>query len=399
LNTIYPPWPSYGDEEISAVDHVLRSGKVNYWTGSDCCDFEERFASWADCRHAVSLANGTIALELALQCLGVTKGDEVIVTPLSFIASASCVITAGATPVFADVDPETGNLSAATIKAAITEKTRAVIAVHLGGIPCDMDPIMELAALHGFYVVEDCAQAHGARYGGRSVGSIGHVAAWSFCQDKIITTGGEGGMVTTNDTALHDIIWSAKDHGKNVLLRKQRDLSMPFCETYQSIGSNGRMSGIQAAIGLVQLGLMDEWHKRRVRNSHQLRDAIGGIAGLASIPWRNGIETAAYRETLHVRPEMLAKGWTRDAIVQELRAQGVPCSSGAAAELHRAPAFPPHPNGKSPDTPAAAALAARSIAFCVHPTLEPAHMDAIASSVRAIMQKAAIQESRVPTLA
>ena len=398
MNSVYPGWPFYGDGEISAVEKVLRSGKVNYWTGADCRDFEERFASWAQCRHAISLANGTIALELALRCLGVAQGDEVIVTPLSFMASASCVVTAGATPVFADVDPQTGNLSAGTIKRAVTGKTRAVIAVHLGGIPCDMDPIMELAAQHGFYVIEDCAQAHGARYNGRSVGSIGHVSAWSFCQDKIITTGGEGGMITTSDAALHDKIWRAKDHGKNVLLRAQREFSLSFSETYQSVGTNGRMSGIQAAIGLAQLALIDGWNQKRVTNSVQLRDAVKGLSSLACIPWRKGIEPAAYRETLHVKPDMLAKGWSRDAIVSELRSRGVPCSSGAAAELHRAPAFLPHLK-QVPHTPAAAALAARSIAFCVHPTLETGHMAEIISSLRSVMGMAAAHAAPAPTMA
>ena len=196
LNTSFSAWPSFTQEEADAVSRVVLSNKVNYWTGQECREFEKEFAVWAGTQYAVALANGTLALDVALKALNIGPGDEVIVTPRTFLASVSCVVTAGATPVFADVDLNTQNLSAETIAAAITPNTKAVIVVHLAGMPADMDPIMALAQQHGFYVIEDCAQAHGAKYKGRSVGSIGHIGAWSFCQDKIMTTGGEGGMVT-----------------------------------------------------------------------------------------------------------------------------------------------------------------------------------------------------------
>ncbi len=202
LNTPFSPWPRFTDEEADAVRRVLLSNKVNYWTGLECREFEKEFAAWCGSRYAVAVANGTLALDLSLSGLGIGPGDEVVVTPRTFIASVSCVVNAGAIPVFADVDAESGNLSAATIARVLTPRTRAVICVHLAGWPCDMDPIMDLARQHGLKVIEDCAQAHGARYKGRAVGSIGDVGAWSFCQDKIMTTGGEGGMVTTNDESL-----------------------------------------------------------------------------------------------------------------------------------------------------------------------------------------------------
>ncbi len=211
-----PPWPSFTSEEASAVSRVLLSNRVNYWTGTEGRDFETEFAAWAGSRRAIAVANGTLALDLALVGLGVAAGDEVIVTPRSFIASVSCVVNAGATPIFVDVDPDSGNLSVETIERGLSSRTKAIIPVHLSGWPCDMAPIMELARARGISVVEDCAQAHGARYHGRSVGSIGDVGAWSFCQDKIMTTGGEGGMVTTDDEALWSRMWSYKDHGKSL---------------------------------------------------------------------------------------------------------------------------------------------------------------------------------------
>jgi dTDP-4-amino-4,6-dideoxygalactose transaminase len=215
LNTFFSPWPRFSAKEAEAVASVLLSNRVNYWTGNEGKSFEQEYAAWAGVAHAIALANGTVALDAALAALGIGSGDEVVVTPRSFLASVSCVVNAGGVPVFADVDRDSQNITAQSIQRVLSPKTRAIICVHLAGWPCEMDAIMELAAERGLVVIEDCAQAHGARYRGRSVGSFGHVGAWSFCQDKIMTTGGEGGMVTTNDRELWSKMWSLKDHGKS----------------------------------------------------------------------------------------------------------------------------------------------------------------------------------------
>jgi len=215
MNALCATWPSYSDEEATAVRNVILSNKVNYWTGTECREFEKEFAAWVGTEYAVALSNGTLALDVALKAIHISPGDEVIVTPRTFLASASCIVNAGAVPVFADVDRDSQNITADTIRAVLTPRTRAIICVHLAGWPCDMDPIMELAKTHDLFVIEDCAQAHGARYRGRMVGSIGHIGAWSFCQDKIMSTGGEGGMVTTNSRVWWTAMWSYKDHGKS----------------------------------------------------------------------------------------------------------------------------------------------------------------------------------------
>ena len=215
LNTSLSPWPSFTQEEADAVSKVLLSNKVNYWTGTECREFEKEFAAFVGTQYAVALSNGTLALDVVLKAMGIGAGDDVIVTSRTFLASASCIVNAGANPVFADVDLNSQNISAETIKAALTPNTKAIIVVHLAGMPAEMDGIMDLAKEHDLWVIEDCAQAHGAKYKGKSVGSIGHVGAWSFCQDKIMTTGGEGGMVTTNDKTLWEKMWSYKDHGKS----------------------------------------------------------------------------------------------------------------------------------------------------------------------------------------
>ena len=270
LNTPFSPWPSFTAQEADAVRNVLLSNKVNYWTGTECREFEKEFAAWAGTHHAVALGNGTLALDVALKALGIGPGDEVVVTPRTFIASISCVVNAGATPVFADVEADSGNLSAVTIAKVLTPKTKAIICVHLAGWPCDMDAIMALAETHGLKVIEDCAQAHGAQYKGRSVGSIGHVGAWSFCQDKIMTTGGEGGMVTTNDEVLWRAMWSFKDHGKSYAAVYEREHAPGFRWLHESFGTNWRMLEMQAVIGRIQLQRMAGWTATRTRYAEQI---------------------------------------------------------------------------------------------------------------------------------
>jgi dTDP-4-amino-4,6-dideoxygalactose transaminase len=270
LNTPFSPWPSFTSEEADAVHRVVTSNKVNYWTGTETREFEKEFAAWCQTRYAVALSNGTLALDVALKALGIGPGDEVVVTPRTFIASISCVVNAGAVPVFADVEVDSGNISARTIAAVLTPRTRAVICVHLAGWPCDMDPIMALASAHGLKVIEDCAQAHGARYKGRPVGSIGHVGAWSFCQDKIMTTGGEGGMVTTNDESLWRTMWSYKDHGKSYAAVYERQHPPGFRWLHESFGTNWRMLEMQAVIGRIQLGRMAEWTVARTRHAEAI---------------------------------------------------------------------------------------------------------------------------------
>ena len=305
LNTPFPPGPDYTDEEASAVTRVLKSNRVNYWTGEECRAFEREFAEFGDTSYAIALANGTVALELAVKALGIGEGDEVIVTPRSFLASASCVTETGAVPVFVDVDPDSQNITAATIDAAIGASTRAILCVHHAGWPCDMEGIVESAHQHGLAVIEDCAQAHGARYRGRPVGSFGDIGAWSFCQDKIMTTGGEGGMVTTNDRELWSRMWSLKDHGKSYEAVYEREHPPGFRWLHESFGTNGRMTEMQAAIGRIQLKRMPEWHKRRLEIANTIWNAARALSGLRVPEIPDHIEHAAYKCYVFVRPDAL----------------------------------------------------------------------------------------------
>lgn len=393
LNTPFSPWPSFTDAEIEAVSRVLHSNKVNYWTGQECRNFEREFAEWTGSRHAIALANGTVALDLALHGIGVGPGDEVIVTPRTFLASVSCVVNAGATPVFADVDRDSGNITAETIAAVLSERTKAVIPVHLAGWPCDMDPIMELADRHSFKVIEDCAQAHGALYKGRSVGTIGHVGAWSFCQDKIITTGGEGGMVTTNDRELWSRMWSFKDHGKSWEAVYERQHAPGFRWLHESFGTNWRMLEMQAAIGRIQLAKMTEWTPKREANADVLHKAFAAFAGERG-PVRvpritdNSSRHAYYKLYAYVRPNNLAEGWSRDRILSEITNLGVPCYQGSCSEVYLEKAFDGTPWRPQEPLNNARDLGETSLMFLVHPTLRHDEMHKAAEAITTALRSA-----------
>lgn len=389
LNTPFPPWPSYSEEEVEAVARVLQSNRVNYWTGEECLAFEREFANWAGTRHAVALANGTVALDAALRAIGVGPGDEVVVTPRTFIASASCIALVGATPVFADVDRDTQNISAETIRPVLTDRTKAIMAVHIAGLPCDMDPIMALAQERRLMVVEDCAQAHGARYRDRSVGSIGHIGAWSFCQDKIMTTGGEGGMVTTSDEELWSRMWSYKDHGRNWAATQERVHSPGFRWISESFGTNGRMIEIQAVIGRIQLRRLSDWTKARRANAERIWAAARDLPGLRVPVIPAWAEHAAYRAYVFVQPEALASGWDRNRVIAEIKALGVPCFVGTCPEVYLEKAFDGTGWRPMERLPVARELGERGLAFLVQPTLTERDIDKTCEAMATVIGMAA----------
>lgn len=388
LNGPFSPWPSFTEEEAFAVSNVLLSNKVNYWTGQECREFEREFAQFADSKYGIALANGTLALDLALKGLGIGAGDEVVVTPRTFLASASSIVTAGAVPVFAEVDADSQNITAESVRAVMTERTRAIICVHLAGWPCDMDPIMALAHEHELFVVEDCAQAHGAEYRGRAVGSFGDVGCWSFCQDKIMTTGGEGGIVTCNDRDLWSRMWSFKDHGKSWNAVYERDHPPGFRWLHESFGTNWRMTEIQGVLGRIQLARMSDWRNARQTNAQVIWDTASTLPGLRVPQVPQYVEHAAYKCYVFVEPEKLIDGWDRDRILNTIVESGVPCFSGSCSEVYLEKAF--DDTGWRPDVPlpVAHALGQTSLMFLVHPTLTNDEIAKTCRVLTAVMKQA-----------
>jgi dTDP-4-amino-4,6-dideoxygalactose transaminase len=385
-----PPWPAPRDDEIDAVAAVLRSGRISYWTGTEGRTLEREYAESLGRAHGVAVSNGTVALELALRAFGVGHGDEVIVPSRSFIATASCVVAVGAVPVIADIEIESGCLTAGTVSTVLTERTRAVIPVHLGGWPADMDPLMRLAKERDLIVIEDCAQAHGASHGGRPVGSFGHAAAFSFCQDKIIAIG-EGGLLVTDDEAAYTRAWEYKDHGKS--LSKLSDPSYmrtgtSFKWVHDSFGTNWRLPETEAAMARVQLRRLGEAHARRTDNALRLASGLAGLPALRVPLPPPGVEHAFYRLYALVVPEALATGWDRDRIAAAISAEGVPCLYGSCAELYREEAFARAGFGPPARLPNAARVHEMSLAFLVHPTLQDGDIDDTIAAVRKVLEVA-----------
>ena len=389
LNTAFEPWPSFTQQEADAVSNVLLSNKVNYWTGQECREFEKEFAEFAQTKYAVALTNGTVALDVALKALDIGEGDDVIVTSRTFLASASSIVTAGANPIFADVELDSQNISRRTIEAVLTPNTKAIICVHLAGWMCDMDPIMQLAEEKGLFVIEDCAQAHGAMYKGHAAGSIGHISAWSFCQDKIMTTGGEGGMVTTNDEALWKKMWSYKDHGKNYDSIYHKQHPPGFRWLHDSFGTNWRMMEMQAVIGRIQLTKMVEWTQKRSKNMQQILAAFDASPYFTVNSPSEDYVHACYKCYVQVNLEQLPEAWSRDRIMQEINALNVPCFSGSCSEVYLEHAFDDTPWRPEQRLVNAQQLGETSLMFLVHPTLSAQSIDATVNAIQQVIESIA----------
>jgi dTDP-4-amino-4,6-dideoxygalactose transaminase len=384
----FPMWPHYDDDEVAAATAVLRSGRVNYWTGTEARSFEQEYANAIGVRYGVSLANGSVALELALAMLGIGAGDEVVTSPRTFIASASCAVMRDAKPVFADVDRDSQNITAATIERVLSPRTRAIIVVHLAGWPCDMDAIMQLADSRNIAVIEDSAQANGALYRGRAVGSFGVFGAFSFCQDKIISTGGEGGLLVTQDESLWSRAWSYKDHGKSYQAAHRRDHPPGFRWLHESFGTNWRMTEFQAAIGRRQLAKLDAWVERRRANALRLHEGLRDISALRiPIPPAH-IRHSYYKFYAFVDNARLSPGWTRDRIAGSVTARGVPCFSGSCSEVYLEKAFDKSDSRPAKRLAVASELGESSLMLLVHPTLTRQHMDRACEVMRDVLEEA-----------
>jgi len=340
----FPAWPSFTEEIIQAAMEPLRSGKVNYWTGPLGMKFEQAWADWNGAKFGISTTNGTSALHVGLAGLGIGPGDEVIVPSYTFIASSFSICQAGAIPVFADVDRESHTLSAESVREMVSDRTRAIMAVHLYGIVTDMDPLLEIAKEHGLFLVEDCAQAHGAIYKGKKVGTVGHVGCFSFCQSKTFTTGGEGGCVITDD---EDVAWrcrSFRDHGYDVAERlRLLELEAKLPYIHNMVGFNFRMTEMQSAIGLKELERLDHWNlKNRRRNGELLTELLKDCEQILYLP----VHTAERQNGFWLYPIVLDmdKLTISDAreFIKALEAEGIPCGPVMWPQCYREKAYREH---------------------------------------------------------
>lgn len=384
----FPVWPSFDADQIQVAASVLASGQVNSWTGTETKTFESEFSFWSGCKYSVAISNGSLALSAAYLSLGLSKGDEIITTPRTFIATASSAVLLGAIPVFADVDSVSGAITAATIAPLISSRTKAIAVVHLGGWPADMPAICDLARAHDIAVIEDCAQAHGARINGQSVGSFGDVAAWSFCQDKILTTAGEGGMVSTSRPELWDAMWAFKDHGKTHEAVFGLEHPPGFRWLHDRFGSNFRLTELQSAIGRIQLQRLPEWTTIRTRNALFLAEALRELPAVRVPLPPEHLTHAWYKFYAFVQSEALADGWSRDRILSEIAALGYPALCGSCSEIYLEKCFQDAGLAPAERLPVSRELGETSLMFLVHPTITPEQMAGYAQAVRSVVQKA-----------
>ena len=379
-----PPWPHYEPDEIEAAVEVLRSGRVNYWTGPHCDEFETEFARMVDMPYGVSVANGTLALELGLRALGVAPGDEVVTTSRSFFGTITSILAVGARPVFADVDAESGNITAESVEQVLSPRTKAILPVHLGGWPCDMPALRALADLHGLRLLEDCAQAHGATISSAMVGSWGDAAGFSFCQDKIVSTGGEGGMLLLRDAADWAQAWAYKDHGKSYDAVHHRKHGPGYRWLHEGVGSNWRMTEMQAAIGVRQLRKLPERLAARRANAGRLLDRFETIPALRAPRPGTDLKHAHYRVYAYVRPEALAPGWTRERIMTAIVAEGVPCQVGSCSELYREEGLQALGLAPRRRLEVAKELGVTALCFPCHPSIGRSTIEAMGTAVEKV---------------
>ena len=393
----FPAWPSVPTDGREAVARVLESGDINYWTGTECRTFEREYASYLGVEHTLAVANGTLALEIALRALNVGPGDEVIVPSRTFIATAGAVVAVGATPVVVDIDPETNALTPLTIAQALTPRTRAVIVVHLGGYPADMPAILELTSQLGLKVVEDCAQAHGATINGRQVGTFGDAGCFSFCQDKILPLG-EGGLIALRDGEVYARAWSYRDHGRDLELAQGDPLvaadspAASFRWLTTTFGSNARLGEMEGALGCATLRHLPEYVAQRRANALALADALSSEAHLRVLTPAPGFpcEPSYYRLYALLDTDALAPGWTRDRVIAAIVAEGVPAQYGSCALIGHEAAFDTIDLSGAPKValPGAQRAHERSIAFLVHPTAAVADMADVATAVTKVLAHA-----------
>ena len=362
-------WPIVSSKEIKIVNKVLKSNKLNYWTGTNCTNFEKEFSNKFKIKYSISLANGSVGLDIAIKSLKLKKNSEIIVTPRSYISSVTSVINQGLKPIFADIDLNSQNIEAKNIEKKITKNTKAVVVVHLGGMPSNMIKIKELAKKYNLKIIEDCSQAHGAKINNKYVGTFGDVSVWSFCNDKILNTLGEGGIVATKNRNNFKNLWSLKDCGKNYSKLRKKKRQFKFRWVHDFEGTNLRMTEVQAAVGRYQLKQLDKWIKKRNINSIKINKVCEKFRSIKTQKTPKNFTNAYYRCYVFLRPNFIKKGWTREKILKYLNKIGLYCDVGSCPEIYKEKFLITNKLVSSKELENASLVGKTSIAFKVSPNI------------------------------
>ena len=380
-------WPFYTSKDVREVSKVLKSNNVNYWTGFEGKKFEKEFASYIKSKYAIAVSNGTVALELALHAINIRENDEVIVTPRSYIASVSCVVNKRAIPVFADIDLCSQNILPSSIEKKITNKTKAIICVHLAGWPCEMDEINKIAKKRNLVVIEDCSQAHGAKYKDKFVGSLGDIGTFSFCNDKIMNTLGEGGIITTSSKKYWKRIWEYKDHGRDWYKSNLKYNDNKFKWIVNSFGSNYRLTEAQSLVGRIQLRKLNKWIDIRNKNAKEIEKTCFKFNFIRKIKRPKYVKHAFYRYYIFVENNKLDKRWDRDKIISELKKLDVKCFQGSCPEIYLEKPFNKKIYKPNKRLVNAKKLGELGIAFLVHPTITKKELLKTCKSIEKVFSK------------
>jgi dTDP-4-amino-4,6-dideoxygalactose transaminase len=370
----FPPWPQFAERTLTDILEPLKNGRVASWSGAKCAEFEQRWAAWAGAPHAIACSSGTAALHMALLACGVRPGDEVIAPSHTFASTSLAILHAGAVPVFCDV-AEDQTLSPSAVEPLVTGRTRALVVVHLYGIPCDMERILPAARRHGLRVIEDCAQATGAEVQGRKAGTLGDAGCFSLSMVKHVSTGGEGGMVVTGSDQVAGVCRSLRNYGR------EQDADGGWA--HARVGFNYRLTEMQSIIGLNELARLDSWNLPRRRGFAKIYDhAFSGLYGVRAVPLNSPQRLNAYwKYPLQVEPDRLACGM--DELRAALAAEGIPEAGGAWPETYQEPAFA-DPSGRR--CPVAEQLGKRTLVLALHPTWEKAHIETCVAAVKKVLR-------------
>ena len=369
-------WPFYDINIQKKIIKILRSGKTNYLIGKEGILFEKNFSKFYKIKYSNVVANASLGLELSLLSLNLVKGDEVIVTPRSYHSSVSCVIRVGLKPVFADIDRNSMNICPESIIKNISRKTKAIICVHLYGMPCDMNKIKKISKEFNLKIIEDCSQAHGSKIGNKYVGSFSDISVFSYCQDKIISTGGEGGMIATNNKKLNDRIWSLKEIGKNKeKFFKINSLSNDFPYVHDTIGTNARITEIQSCIGNYQLKQLKSYIRARNENAKIFFNKLKNCKHLIIPNHNSQITHSYYRYTVIISNEKLS----RSILMKNLKKKGVACTVGGCPTIYNEKYFVEKFNVNIKNYPNAEYLKNRTLSFLVDQTISKKEINKVSS--------------------
>lgn len=378
-------WPFYSNKIANSVKNTIKSGKVNYWTGNLCSKFEKNFSKFINIKYSCSISNASVGLEMALNALDIKKNDEVIVPSRTYITSASAILRVNAKPIFADIEKNSLNIDINSIKKNINRNTKAIICVHLAGYPCDMKNILKIAKKNNLKVIEDCSQAHGAMIKNRSVGSFGDISVWSFCNDKIISTGGEGGMIACNNKTIYKKIWSIKDCGRSYDKIRKKTTKVGYRWLYDSIGTNFRMTEMQAAIGIIQLKELKSYLIKRNKNAKILYNALKNINFIEFQNVDKKLYHAYYRFSILINNTKIKKNHSRDTILKQLINNKIPATVGVCPELYKEKVFHKF-RKKHFDRYYAKEVGKNIICFSVDPSISEQNMQSISHKIKRIMK-------------